>query len=98
MISDFRMQDAKTARGHSLETVNQFGECNFGRILHQQMHVVILAIAFNELCFKIFTNPFKELAQGFTGNLVQHFPAIFCDKDQMHMQCENAMPACTKIA
>ncbi len=38
----------ETTRGDACEAIDQFGERHFWRVFHEQMHVVILSVGFDQ--------------------------------------------------
>src|SRR6266568_983777 len=79
------------------EAVNQMGKRHFRRVFNQQMHVVIFPVTLNQDCLKVLADLCKEVAQSLMGNSSQHFPAVLGDEDQVDMELENAVSACTKF-
>lgn len=92
---DFRPVLAEQATGHALETVDQSGQGDFWRIMHQQVDVIVLAIALDQLRPKVSTDLGKDAAQVADGRIGQHVMAVFGDEDQMDMQHVNDVPACS---
>ena len=56
-MSNLGMLLPETTRGHALEAIDQLGERHFGRIFHEQMHMVILAVALDQARLKVLADP-----------------------------------------
>ena len=50
----------ETTRGDPFEAIDQFGERHFRRVFHEQMHVVILSIGFDQTRLKILADTSEE--------------------------------------
>ncbi|GEM_PF-2468571 len=62
------------------------------------MDVIRFTIYFNKFSVKVLTDLFKDhLHCNIMGFLENTLP-VFCHKDQMNMNIENTMPACSNIA
>jgi hypothetical protein len=59
--------------------------------------VFSFAVHFDQLRLEIGTNFFKHDFEPLHSVTVKYSSAIFCDEDQMDMQCEDAMPAVAYI-
>ncbi len=55
------------------------------------MDVVILAIKFNQLGFKIDTHACEDSLKVFQNGFCEYAASVFGHKDQMHMHLENAV-------
>ena len=58
---------SETTRGDALETVDQFGERHFWRILDQQMDVVILSVGLDQSARKVLADAGEEVAECLMG-------------------------------
>jgi len=94
---DFRAVLAQKAAGHALETVDQPRQGNLGWVLHQQVNVIVLAIAFDQFGLEIPADPGKDPRQVANGRFGQHVAAVSGDEDQLEMQHVNDMPASSVI-
>jgi hypothetical protein len=83
--------------GYALEAVHQRGDRRGWRILDQQMHVVVLAIARPKLGAKIGADFGKDGSDFLDGRAIEYMSTIFCHKDQVDMKHENAGSAATNV-
>lgn len=81
-----------------LETVHKAGYGDFGRIVHQQMNVVVLAVKLDQLRFKLLANVGKHAAHILKNGFGEHMAAVFGHKDQMNMKIEYTVPPVSNIA
>src|SRR6516225_1815972 len=63
----------------------------FGRIVHQQMYVVYLAVHLDHLSLKVATHLGEYDAKAVDGFLVKYLFPILCDEDQVDMELKNAV-------
>jgi hypothetical protein len=61
------------------------------------VHVFGLAVHFDQLSLEVAADLLENGLEPLEGVSVKHPSSIFCDKDQVNMQCEHAMPAVTNI-
>ena len=83
--------------GHALETIHQHRYRQLWGVVHQEMHMVVLAIEFNQFRLKVCADTCEDTAQ-----VINHFPgehptAVFCHKDQVDVHLENAMPSASNL-
>ncbi|CDW92735.1 conserved hypothetical protein [Thiomonas sp. CB2] len=88
---------AQQAAGHALETIHHGRYRHLGRILDQQMHMIVLSIHLDQLRLEIGAGFGKEGAQALDGVAIEHSVAVFRHKDQMHMHLENAVPPVSNV-
>lgn len=69
----------------ALQAVHEPRERHSWRVLDQQMHMVILAIEFNQPGLEVFAHLCGGFADDFNGAIAEHPTPVLCDKDQMHM-------------
>ena len=93
----FRVVPAQKAAGHALETVDQPRQGNLGWVLHQQVSVIVLAIAFDQFRPEIPADRGQDPRQVANGRFGQHVAAVSVDEDQMDMQHVNDMSASSVI-
>ena len=63
----------------------------FGRVLHQQVDMIILAIHLDELRLKVGAGPGTDGTQATDGVAIEYFAAIFRHKDPMDVHLKNAV-------
>lgn len=61
------------------------------------MHMVVLAVARPKLRVEIGADLGEDAPEFFDSCAVEYVPAIFCHKDQVYMQRENAASTTTKV-
>ncbi len=61
--SIFRTGLSKHSARHALEAVDELRNGNTGRIVHQQVHVIPLAVHFNQLCIEVLADALKDVFQ-----------------------------------
>ena len=88
---------AQQATGHALEAVHAIGDGDLGRILDQQVNVIVLAVDLDPLCLDVGTDLGEDDPQPFDDVVAEHFTAIFCSKDQVNVHLENAVPSIPNI-
>lgn len=93
MPGNIRPLAAQDTAGSTLKAIDQRGNGNLGRIGHQQVNVIPLAIKFFQRCAKVLADLREQLTQPCNGSLIKYISAVFCDEDQMHMHVKNAVPA-----
>src|ERR1035437_2829172 len=89
---------AKQSGGYALETVHQRRKQHRGWIFHQQVDVIILAIACPQFRAEVFADFCEDGSERSSRGFVQNSPSIFCHKDQMHMKCINYRSSAPIIA
>lgn len=89
---DVRALLAKQAAGDALETVHEVRDSHFGRILHQQVHMIVIAVHLDQFCLEVGADLGGDRAKPVDGVGIEHSAAIFRYKDQMHVHLENTMP------
>ena len=62
-----------------------------GRIIHQQVNVVVLAVHLNESRFKVPANALEDGTKAIDRISVKYLPSILCGKDQMNVKLKCAM-------
>lgn len=50
----------ETPRGDAFQAIDERGECHLGRILHEEMHMIIFAVRLNQDGFKVLTDFGKD--------------------------------------
>lgn len=90
---DFRPAQSKQPARNALEAVDQFRERDLGRILDEEMDVVVLAVAFYQADFEVPTNFGEDVSEIADGRAGEDITAAFGDKDQMSMEREYTMSA-----
>jgi hypothetical protein len=75
----------KQSRGDPFEAIHQARNGDFGRVVHQKVDMVLLAIALNEPGLKIQTDTGKNLTQVLQEGSRENVLTVFSNKDQMDM-------------
>lgn len=78
--------------GCALEAVHWRRYRHFRRVLHQQVHMVTLAVHLDQRSLEVRADLGEHPAQAIYRITVEHFAPIFRHKDQMDMHLENAVP------
>ena len=86
---------AKQSRRDALERCDQIGQSHLGRIVDQQMHMVVFAIELHQLRIKILAHAGEYQMHGIKMLLFEHVATIFCYEYQVDMKGENAMSSVT---
>ena len=89
--------NSKQPTGNAFETVDYARHRVLRWIGNEQVYVFGLAIHLDQLCLEIAANFLEHDFEPLEGVSVKHLSSVFCDKDQVDMQCEDAMPAATNI-
>ena len=79
--------------GDAFKAIHEPGYRHFGRIVHEQMHMIFFPIELHQGRFEVLADGIKdglEIARDLPG---EYGPAIFGYKDQMHVQVENTVSA-----
>ena len=84
---------ADHAAGHALEAAHQRRDGDLGRVVHQQVDVIVLTVELNQFRLEVGTDAGEYPVQVIEDFLGEHFAAIFGHKDQMHMHQEYAVPS-----
>jgi len=84
---------AEPPGGHSLEGVHQRRNRDLGRVLDQQVHVIILAVALREHRAEVLADLPEHV-----GQVADHLPGedttpVLCHEDQVNVQRGNYVPA-----
>lgn len=81
----------------ALEAIDQGRHRHLGRIVHQQMHMVILAVELHQFCLKVSTDAGEDHAQVIENFFGEDAAAVFGHKDQMNVHSEYTVPAVANI-
>ena len=81
----------------ALQAVNQRRHREFGRIFHQEVYVIVLAIHLDQLRFKVHADAMEDLSQPFYGSFVKNFAPVFRHKYQMNVHLEKTMSAVSNV-
>ncbi len=89
----FRPHLPQTATRHPFEAVHQHRDRNLWRVVNQQVDVIILPVHLNQFSIEILTHAGKDRPEVDKRCLGEHLTTVFCDKDQMDVHRENAVPS-----
>jgi len=81
----------------ALQAVDQLGQADLGRVVHQQMDVVLLAVELAQLHLEVFANIPEYLFQPFEARCVEYLPTPFRDEHQVRVENEDNMPSFSHI-
>jgi putative transposase len=84
---------AQQAARYALEAIDESRESNLRRIDHQQMDVIVLAVALFEFGAEVTADLGEDRGQIFDGRLRKHIATVFCYKDQMRVNAVNDVSA-----
>ncbi len=93
MPFEFRESSAQMPRRYSLKAINQLGDCQFGRVMYQEMDMVGFAIKFYQFGLEIPANFCEYILHSFQNRGSEDFFAVLGNKYEVHMQVKNAMPS-----
>ena len=68
-----------------------------GRVVHQQVNVVVFAVHLNQRRFKIVANVGENGTKTVEGIFVKDPISVLCDKDQVNMKLKHAMSAVSNV-
>ena len=68
-----------------------------GRVVHQQVNVVVLAVHLNQRRFKIVANVGENGPKTVDGIFVQYPIPVLCDKDQVNVKVKHAMSTVSNV-
>ncbi len=77
---------ADVVRGHALEAVDQRGDRQLGRIVDEQVDVVLFAVELAQLGAEAAGDVSHDLFASGEHRVVEHVPPVLRDEDQMNMQ------------
>ena len=97
MILDVGAFLAQQAAGHTLEAVHEVGNGDLGRVLDQQMYIIVFAVHLDQLSLEIGADIGEDGAQPIDGVAIEHLAAILRHKDQMDMHLKNTVPSAPNI-
>ena len=89
---------AQHPRRNPLERSDQIGQGHLGRVVDQQMHMVMFAVELHQLSLKILAHACENQLHGIEVLFLEHVASILCYEYQVHMKSENTMPSMAKIA
>jgi hypothetical protein len=72
---------SKHTTGNTLQRVHQIGDSNLGRILHQQMNVMVFTVHLDEFALEVDTDLRKHQSQSVDSVSVRYPIPIFRDED-----------------
>lgn len=76
----------QAATGDAFQAVHQFGKLHGGRILDEQMHMVVFAVHLLEHGIELGADAEESVLQHRMGAIRENATAVFCDEDQMDMK------------
>ena len=69
-----------------------------GRIVYQQVNVIVLTVHRDKLSGKVTTDLLEDGAESLQGIAVKYSSAVLGDEDQVDMHLENAMSTVSNVA
>jgi hypothetical protein len=88
---------ANHATGHALQALHQGRHSDPGRVVHQQMHTVVLAVELDQLCLEVDTDIGEDAAQLVQDRLGEHLAPVFGRQDQVNVHQKYAVSAVANI-
>lgn len=85
-------------RRYALERCDEIGQGHLGRVVEQQMDVIVFAVELHQLGLEISANAGKNQPHRIQMLFPEHVSSIFCDEYQVNMKCKHTMPAVPQIA
>lgn len=79
------------AAGDPFEAIDQFGYRDLGRIMNEQMHMILFTVCLYKFSLKVPAYSLKNLLEALMGLRGQYSISVFCHKDQMDMEIKNTM-------
>ena len=89
---------AKHPRRDPLERSDQIGQGHLGRVVQQQVNVIVFAVELYQLSIKILADACENQLHGIEVLFLEHVASILGYEYQVHMKSENTMPSMAKIA
>jgi hypothetical protein len=75
----------KASAGHPFEAVHQRRHRDLGRIVHQQMHMIVLSIHLDQFSLEVLAHAGEDHTEIGDRCLGEHAPSILCDEDQVNV-------------
>ena len=82
---------AKHPRRDTLERSDQIGQGHLGRIVDQQMYVIVFAVELHQLGIKILADACENQLHGIEMLFLEHVASILCYEYQVNMEGKYAM-------
>ena len=92
-----RMPLAHESAGDALEAVHQSRHGYLGRVVHQQMNMIVPAVHLDHLRLEIGADRGEDLAHVVPHRLGEHMATVFGYEDQMDVERKDAVPTAPKI-
>ena len=83
--------------GHAFQAVNQFRYGYFGRVVHQQVNVIVLTIEFHQLRFKVGAHTGEDFLKVGQNSVGEYITPVLSHKDQMDVHLKNTVSAVPNI-
>ncbi len=96
-MPDVRALLAQHPAGDALEAIHKRGDRDLGRILHQQMRMIVLAVHLHQRGLEVQAHAAEDAAQRIDGRAVEHLAAVFRHKDQVDVHLENAVSSVSNV-
>lgn len=91
------MAVAQDTRGSTLESVDEFGDGDLGRVVDEQMNVVALAVELHQRGIKVGADSGEDFLHGGVVGFGESNLAVFGHEDQMRMKLENTLASTPQI-
>ena len=89
---------AQHPRRNPLERSDQIGQGHLGRVVQQQVNVIVFAVELHQLSIKILADACENQSHGIEVLFLEHVTPILGYEYQVHMKSENTMPSMAQIA
>jgi hypothetical protein len=82
---------------NAFQAVDQIGSGYLGRIVHEQMNVIVLAIELDQFSLKVITDAGEDAVEIGEDLFGENFAPVFCHEDQVSMHHKDTVSAVTDI-
>ncbi len=89
---------AQSPAGHAFERVNQLGQLHGGRVLNEQVDVVVLPIEFHQGGSEVGTHVCEHALEQVQVLGREHSAAVLGNEDQVYVESENTAPTSADLA
>lgn len=78
---------------HTFERSDQAGQGHLGRVVDQQMHMIMFAVELHQLSLKVLADAGQDGVHGLQVLLLEHIAPVLGNEYQMHMQDKDTVPS-----
>ena len=91
LVHDVGTLLAQQAARDTLQAVHELGQLHVWRVIHQQVHVVVLAVHLNELRAEVLAHAREDALQRLDVPAIEYFAPVFRCEHQMRMDEEDTV-------